>query len=230
MKKCRSGPNPAPICIDPPDLPIPIMTLSAWLSLAAICTMGAMSPGPSLALVMRNTLSGSRSHGVLTAVAHGLGVGLYAFLTAAGLAVLVTRSETLFDLVRYCGAAFLVYLGLKALLHGTPAAAALSQGGQPGLNARVQALRDGFLMAFLNPKLAVFFVALFSQFVQANAPLTEKTLMALLAALIDTIWYVLVALALSHSAVLEKLRSRMQLLDRLFGIVLIGVAARVLLL
>ena len=191
--------------------------------------MGAISPGPSLALVVRNTLAGSRSHGVLTALAHGVGVGVYAFLTAAGLAVLVTRSAALFDLVRYSGAAFLVYLGLKAWLYGSPVAA-LGQREQREQPAKGQALRDGFLIAFLNPKLAVFFIALFSQFVRADAPLTEKMLMASLAALIDTIWYVLVALGLSHSAVLEKLRGRMQLLDRLFAMVLIGVAVRVLLL
>ena len=206
------------------------MTLSAWLSLAAICTMGAISPGPSLALVMRNTLAVSRAHGVLTALAHGVGVGLYAFLTAVGLAVLVARSEILFAVVRYGGAGMLFYLGLLALLRGSGSAGSLNHGQQAAVGSRVHALRDGFLIAFLNPKIALFFIALFSQFVGAQALLAEKMLMALLAALIDMCWYVLVAFSLSQPAVREKLRGRMQTLDRVFGVVLIGLAVRVLLL
>ncbi len=61
------------------------MTLTLWLSLATVCTLGAMSPGPSLALVIRNTVQGGMQRGVATAIGHGLGIALYALLVAMGL-------------------------------------------------------------------------------------------------------------------------------------------------
>jgi threonine/homoserine/homoserine lactone efflux protein len=190
--------------------------------------MGAMSPGPSLALIMRHTLMGSRSHGVVAAVAHGLGIGVYAFGAVAGLAVIITRSPTLFGLLRYGGAAFLAYLGIRALL--SKAAVGQSLTRETERLPRTVSARDGFLIAFLNPKIAVFLIALLSQFVRPEAGWGEKLGIAAMTAGIDTVWYVLVALALSHSAILDSLRQRAVLVDRVFGVVLLLLALRVVLL
>ena len=85
----------------------------------------------------------------------------------------------------------------------------------------------GFLVAFLNPKLAVFMLALFSQFLQPEAGLGEKALMAATVWLTDTLWYLVVALLVSHSLFYERLRARAQLIDRCFGVLLIVVALTV---
>ena len=76
------------------------MELTSWLALAAICVMGAISPGPSLALIIRNTVQGGQGHGVATALGHGLGVGIYALGTALGLSILITQTPLLFDVIR----------------------------------------------------------------------------------------------------------------------------------
>ncbi len=202
------------------------MTLAAWFSLATICILGAMSPGPSLAVVVRNTLTGGRSEGIKTALAHGFGVGLYAFATAAGLAVLLAGSPWLFTIVQWLGAFFLAYLGFKSLFSGHSEMGEAVQSGTDPL-CHVNGLRSGFLTAFLNPKLAIFFAALFSQFVSAHAGLGEKIIMALTAAVIDAVWYLFVALSLSHSRVFDFLRQKTGLLNRAFGVILIFLAIRV---
>lgn len=200
------------------------MTLTAWFSLATICTLGAMSPGPSLAVVLKNTLAGGRSEGVKTALAHGFGVGLYAFSTAAGLAVLITGRPDLFRIIQWLGALFLAYLGCKALFGNT----GLTEAAHTEVSASsVHGIRSGFLTALLNPKIAVFFTALFSQFVSAQAQLGDKMIMASTAALIDAGWYLLVVLVLSHSRVLEVLRSRAGQLDKVFGFLLLLLAVRI---
>ncbi len=202
------------------------MTLAAWFSLATICILGAMSPGPSLAVVVRNTLTGGRSEGIKTALAHGFGVGLYAFATAAGLAVLLAGSPWLFTIVQWLGAFFLAYLGFKSLFSGhSEMGEAVRSETDP--SRHVNGLRSGFLTAFLNPKLAIFFAALFSQFVSAHAGLGEKIVMALTAAVIDAVWYLFVALSLSHSRVLDFLRQKTGLLNIAFGVILIFLAIRV---
>lgn len=202
------------------------MELSSWLALAAICIMGAVSPGPSLAVVMRNTVRGGQSHGVLTALGHGLGVGLYALITALGLALLITRNPLLFDIIRYGGAAFLAWLGIKALLAKPQPAVA----GESGHVVRGrQGAFEGFMVAFLNPQLAIFFVALFSQFVRADTGWQQGGIMMLTAGGIDALWYVLVALLLSRGPVLGWLREKSFIIDKLSGLVLLALAVKVVL-
>lgn len=201
------------------------MEFSSWLALVAICVVGAMSPGPSLAVVMRNTIRGGRSHGVLTAIGHGAGVGLYALLTALGLALIIANNPLLFNVIRYGGAAFLAWLGIKALL-------AKPQGMAAAENHEIagrQGAFEGFMVAFLNPQLAIFFVALFSQFVHADTDWQQSSIMMLTAGGIDGAWYVLVALILSRGPVLAWLNAKSVWLDRLSGVVLLGLATKVVL-
>ncbi|KHE16420.1 LysE family translocator [Aeromonas hydrophila] len=202
------------------------MELTSWLALAAICVMGAISPGPSLALIIRNTVQGGQGHGVATALGHGFGVGIYALITALGLAILITQTPLLFDIIRYGGAAFLAWLGVKALL-AKPAKGEASEEVHQ-LRGR-QGAFEGFMVAFLNPQLAVFFIALFSQFVHADTGWREGGIMMLTAGGIDAVWYVLVALVLSRGPVLAWLKAKSFVIDKVSGLVLLGLALKVVL-
>ena len=77
------------------------MEFHLWLSFVVICIMGALSPGPSLALVIKNTLAGGTSQGYATAISHGLGVALYAAITATGIAVIIVKSPLIFSIIQY---------------------------------------------------------------------------------------------------------------------------------
>ncbi|MGM0982666.1 MAG: LysE family translocator [Pseudomonadota bacterium] len=199
------------------------MPFSLWLSLAAVCAMGAMSPGPSLALVLRHTLGGGRLPGVAAALAHALGVGFYALLTVWGLGALIVRFPMLFQTITWVGAAYLAWLGVKALRAGRGSAldaAAMA-------TSRRQAAREGMLVALGNPKLILFFIALLSQFVTPDMSLAAKALVVLTAMVIDGGWYVLVAVGLSHSRVLPWLQARAHWLNRITGLLLLALALRV---
>ncbi|MGM0986544.1 MAG: LysE family translocator [Pseudomonadota bacterium] len=199
------------------------MPLSLWLSLAAVCAMGAMSPGPSLALVLRHTLGGGRLPGVAAALAHALGVGFYALLTVWGLGALIVRFPLLFQAITWGGAAYLAWLGIKALRAGR--AGALDAAAMA--TSRRQAAREGVLVALGNPKLILFFIALLSQFVTPEMSLAAKALVVLTAMVIDGGWYVLVAVGLSHSRVLPWLQARAHWLNRITGVLLLALALRV---
>lgn len=199
------------------------MTLTLWLSLAAICTLGAISPGPSLAVVLRHTIGNGSRHGIISALSHAAGVALWALLTILGLALLVTEIPLLYSLVTYTGAAYLAWMGVKAIM---------SQGG-PKLDIDkrqtplVDAARDGFLVSVLNPKLAVFFIALFSQFVSADLSRLEQLAMVTTAAGIDGLWYSAVVVLIAKSGALNWLQTQSKTIDRCSGIILIGLALRV---
>ncbi len=199
------------------------MELELWLSLVVICMLGALSPGPSLALVLRNTISAGHGQGYATAISHGLGVALYAAIAVTGIGLVIVQSPVVFQVVQYTGAAFLVYLAINALR---------SSGSKIDLSETVNKLkvhgwRDGFLIAFLNPKLAIFFLALFSQFVDVNASMQQKLIMIFTVGGIDTIWYCLVVFGLSRGPVLNKLKSNSHLVDKVTGVVLLLLAVRV---
>lgn len=201
------------------------MTFSIWLSLLMICMLGAMSPGPSLAVVAKHSLAGGRLHGVVTSWAHASGVGVYALVTLLGLAVVLKQSPTLFSVITYAGAAYLAYLGVNALRSKGGVAAKLAAGQSTSL---VEAARDGAMISLLNPKLALFFLALFSQFVAVGTEFSSRAIIVATPLLVDGLWYTLIAFVLSNPKVLEKLRTKAQLIDRLSGVVLILLAMRVI--
>ncbi len=199
------------------------MTVTAWLSLFTVCLLGAVSPGPSLAVVLRATLGGGQAAGVRAALAHGTGVGLYGLLTVTGLAVLLTRSPALYLGLQVAGALYLLWLGGKSLAGGGGAFAT-----QSGPRSPHNPATEGFLVAFLNPKLAVFMIALFSQFLAPDFGLAEKAVMVVTVGLTDAGWYTLVACLLSRSALLSRLRANEVLIGRVFGVILIALALTVL--
>jgi threonine/homoserine/homoserine lactone efflux protein len=201
------------------------MEFHLWLSFVVICMMGALSPGPSLALVIKNTLAGGTSQGYATAISHGLGVALYAAITATGIAVIIVKSPLIFSIIQYAGAAFLLYLGVKSLL-SKKNNQVFSQ-DDSAVKTQVNGWRDGFLIAFLNPKLAIFFLALFSQFLAGDASSEQKIIMTATVGSIDALWYCLVTFTLSRGNIISKLRENSHIVDKVTGSFLILLAARI---
>lgn len=201
------------------------MSLMLWSSLFLVCLMGAMSPGPSLAVVLRETVRNSRWHGVVAGLAHALGVGLWAFLTVQGLALLVAQHQILYMALSWGGAAYLAWMGIQAWRHAGESR--VLDIGEGKVHTLFSAARAGALISLLNPKLALFFMALFSQFVSAEQSLLAQWVMILTATIVDGAWYTLVALLLSQPRLLSALRRRAALVERATGTILLGLAVRV---
>jgi len=182
-----------------------------------------MSPGPSLAVVLKSTVTGGLSKGYISAIAHGFGVALYGLLTVTGLAVLITRSPGLFLGIQLLGAVYLIYLGLQSLR-----STGLSEQQQDHTPKSRNAALEGFLVSFLNPKLAVFMLALFSQFLLPEFGLIEKSIMVATVGITDACWYCLVVALLSRKSLMDKLQRNAQRIDRVFGLILILLALTVL--
>lgn len=200
------------------------MTFTVWLSLFTICILGAMSPGPSLAMVAKHSLAGGRKNGLATAWAHAFGIGVYAFITLIGLAVVLHQSPLLFKTISYVGAFYLAYLGLNALRSKGGVAAKLESGESVSV---WQSAREGLMISLLSPKIALFFIALFSQFVAVGNEFSSKALIVVTPFVVDGLWYTFITFLLSNPRLLDKLRARAVLIDRLSGVVLIALALRV---
>jgi len=200
------------------------MTLSAWLTFLTICCLGAMSPGPSVAVVLKQTVGNGRGHGFAASWFHAAGIFLWAFATVSGLAVVVESSEILFNAITLCGAAYLAWIGVKVLITGKEGPLDVGKASKVSI---WQAGMEGGMISLLNPKIAIFFLALFSQFIEKDPSLTDQVIMVMTASLVDGLWYTFVAVILSHGRVLKAVQKRSQEINRATGIVFIMLALRV---
>ena len=139
------------------------MELGAWVALATVFALGAMSPGPSLAVVLRNTMAGGRSQGVATGLGHGLGFGLYAFTAALGIATALAANDSVGLVLKWGGTAILLWLGVTFLRHAAagPNSQDIDDNHGPSDTA---GFVQGFSIAILNPKILAWMLALYAPF------------------------------------------------------------------
>lgn len=205
------------------------MAADAWLLLVLTLFAGAASPGPSLALVMRTALSHGRLAGILVAVAHGFGVGLYALIVALGIASILFQFAWAMTAVQLMGVLFIAYLGSSMIRSGLKTLWK-SQGTAEEIlkpsdsTTALIHLRDGFLIVFFNPKIIVFFLAVFSQFLSEGQSTPTQVAAAAVAGVLDAVWYALVAILVSTGQVARRLRDYAGQTDIGFGVMLCGIA------
>ncbi len=175
--------------------PLPLL-----LAFCGASVLLAVTPGPAVFYIVTRTLAQGRRAGLASMAGVALGNLGNALGAAVGLAALFAISSLAFTVVKYAGAAYLVYLGLKALKR--PA----DVGVQPlGSTDWRRIFRDGFLVALLNPKTAIFFAAFLPQFMSPNASAIGQSMMlgatfVAIAAVTDTTY------AMAAGAVAPRLR------------------------
>jgi threonine/homoserine/homoserine lactone efflux protein len=182
---------------------------------AGIALIVTITPGAATATVIRSALRGGWRDGVRTVAGNVTGVVVWGLLSVLGISALVAASEAAFLTLKIAGAAVLVWLGIRALRGGRDTPLPDRPAPHP--------YRAGLVTSLANPKLAVFFVALFPQFVGDRATVLPTTL--LMTALIvgfDLAWYTGLAVMVSRARRTYAFRR----LERITGAVLIGLAAR----
>ncbi|MBR79942.1 MAG: lysine transporter LysE [Euryarchaeota archaeon] len=196
------------------------MEPGAWAALAAVFTLGAMSPGPSLAVVLRNTMAGGRSQGVATGIGHGIGFGIYAFAAALGIATALAANESVEIVLRWGGTLILLWLGVTFLSHGLAGPSQEDDSGDPHGPSDRAGFIQGFSIALLNPKILAWMLALYSPFIEADLGMDTLLGMGVLGMAIDGTWYVTVATALTTGDRVERLRAKAHLIDGAMGLLM----------
>ena len=196
----------------------------AWEAILAASTvffLGAISPGPSLLMVIRNTIVGGRRRGVMCAVGHGIGFGLYAGVAIFGLIVLLEEAPGIFLGLQLIGIALLFWYGWLMWQHA-------DEEHEQTFEGEARGFLEGFSIAFFNPKIALFLVAVLAQVLDAGMTLSTKLVIGFIGMAIDMAWYVLVAVFLTGTPLLEWLRNNGMLVNRTTALVLWGFAISVL--
>ena len=196
------------------------MTFLTFLLAAVVL---AITPGPGLAYVVARTVAGGRAEGLASCLGTGLGGLLHVLAAALGLSLLIAQSALAFNLLKYIGAAYLVYLGLRMLLRkDNPTATEV-----PVVQGPRRALLEGIVVEALNVKTALFFLAFLPQFVEPQSPLvTQLIVLGSICVALNTAVDVVAVFAadrLLRSSTARAARAR--LMTRASGVTMLGLGA-----
>ena len=204
--------------------------MSSWPSFVLIAVVVSLTPGPATATVIRMSARSGRRTALAAIAGNSLGVLLWATLSAVGVSSLILASRIAYDVLKFGGALVLLTLGVRSLLHSrrrgvevVAEAAEVSPVRGRGLAA---GWRAGVLTGVANPKLAVFVVALFPQFLDPAAPVLPYALaMALVVVAVDVVWFSTLAIAVDRAGAV--LRPRVNAwLERVAGGVMVALGTR----
>ncbi len=203
-----------------------VTMLETSLFIATIATLGMLSPGPDFFLIIKNAARYRRSAALVTSLGVICGVITHMTYCVAGLAVVITTTPWLFMLLKYAGAAYLIYVGAMALLSRAGGKMDLS-GVKAESTSYKKAFIQGYLCNLLNPKATLFFLSMFTQVLNVHSGFGEKLWYAGIIIALSCLWWPLLVVLIQSAPVRRGLAKAQKLVDKLLGGVLIALGIKV---
>ena len=194
------------------------MSTITFLQIFFVCLLGAMSPGPSMVVVINNAIFKNRYHGILTSIGHGIGIGIYALFAILGIGIVIKTNLFLFNGIKILSVIFLIYLGIKSIINKTK----LDFDKKNNAKERVTSFLQGFSISILNPKILIWFVAIYSQFMSIDNDIIFNSYLVLTAGIVDATWYIVLTLSVTSNFALEFVKNKIAILQRFLGIIFIS--------
>ena len=194
------------------------MSIIIFIKILIVCLLGAVSPGPSMVVVMNNALFKNRFHGILTSLGHGFGIGMYALFAVLGIALIIKTNLFVFNGIKFISIIFLIYLGVKSIISKSKL-----DFGKYNLNDGITSFSQGVSISLLNPKIFIWFIAIYSQFMSVDNDLFFNTVLVLTAAIIDALWYITLTLLVTSKIALDFIKNKNGLLQKFVGIIFIAI-------
>ena len=194
------------------------MTLITFGQVFIVCLLGAMSPGPSMAVVIHNAIFKGRYNGILTSIGHGLGIAIYATFAVLGLGLIIETNIIIFNSLKILSIIFLIFIGMKSILN------------KEKLNLEKKDVKEktisflqGFSISILNPKILVWFIAIYSQFMSVNNELIFNIYLVLIAGIVDACWYIFLTLAVTTASALTFFQTKILLIKKIQGFLFVAI-------
>lgn len=191
---------------------LPLIGTVALLNLFA-----AISPGPDFVMAVKNSLTYSRRTGILTGLGIGLGISIHILYCAAGIGYIISKSILVFQIIKYMGAAYLIYMGVMAIISKSTNVE-IEKGKQLKDLSGFEAIKAGFLTNILNPKATLFFLGLFTFVVKPHTPVFVIAILALIMVITAIGWFTIVAIFFTQKRI-QQIFSR---IEKYFNIVFGG--------
>ncbi len=196
-----------------------------FLTVALVHLLAVASPGPDFAVVVRESVTQGHRTGSWTALGVGCGIFLHVAYSLLGIGLIVSQSIVLFNLFKWLAAAYLLYLGWRALRARPQALAEVTAAGGPARSAG-SAFVMGFVTNGLNPKATLFFLSLFTVVIDHDTPLLVQAGYGAYLAIATICWFLLVAWLFSRARVRAGFARMGHWFDRATGALLIALGAR----
>jgi RhtB (resistance to homoserine/threonine) family protein len=202
--------------------------LAQFLTIALVHLLAVVSPGPDFAMVTRNSIIYSRKVGIYTSIGIAVGIMVHVAYCLLGIGLVISQSIILFNIVKFIGAGYLLYIGYKSL-RAKPAQSveASSETVQKDCIGLWAAFKIGFLTNALNPKATLFFLALFTQIIDPATPKIIQLAYGIETMIITFVWFALVSLFFSNLFIRRKIGKVQHYVERVTGAVLIALGIKV---
>ncbi len=197
-----------------------------FMTVALVHLLAVASPGPDFAVVVRESVAQGRRAGSWTALGVGCGIFVHVAYSLLGIGLIVSQSIVLFNLFKWLAAAYLVYLGWRALRARPMSLEPVDAANAPVARTAWRAFVIGFVTNGLNPKATLFFLSLFTVVISPDTPLLVQAGYGVYLAGATALWFLLVAWLFSRGRVRAGFARMGHWFDRLTGAVLIGLGAR----
>ena len=194
------------------------MTFIVFGQVFIVCLLGVMSPGPSMAVVIHNAIFKGRYNGILTSIGHGIGITIYATFAVLGLGLIIETNIFIFNSLKILSIIFLIIIGMKSILKKEKL-----DFEKKHVKEKTISFLQGFTISILNPKILVWFIAIYSQFMSANNELIFNVYLVSIAGIIDACWYIILTLAVTTASALNFFQTKLKLIQKIQGIFLIGI-------
>jgi threonine/homoserine/homoserine lactone efflux protein len=201
--------------------------LNEFLTIAIVHLVAVASPGPDFAIVVRNSVAYGRRIAIYTSIGIGGAILLHVAYSLVGLSVVIATTPWLFKTFSYLAAGYLLYLAVGALRSGPPSGDTVDMKDKPKpMITAKKALWIGFLTNGLNPKATLFFLSLFTAIISIETPFAVKLGYGIYLSIATGLWFCFLSFMLSTSRVAELIGKKGYWLDRAMGVLLVGLAAK----
>ncbi|AFS48551.1 LysE type translocator [alpha proteobacterium HIMB59] len=197
------------------------MSLFIFLKVLAICLVGAMSPGPSMVVVINNAIFKNRYHGIITSIGHGIGISIYAVFAVIGIGMVIKTNLILFNSIKIVSIIFLIYMGVKSIFNKEDI-----DFENKNIMGGTKSFFQGFAISILNPKILIWFIAIYSQFMSEKNAFLFNAYLVITAGIVDSVWYMFLTVLTTSSVSLNFVKKNHYVLNKITGyiFILIGMA------
>jgi len=197
------------------------MSLFIFLKVIAMCLVGAMSPGPSMVVVINNAIFKNRYHGIITSIGHGIGISIYAVFAVIGIGMIIKTNLILFNSIKIVSIIFLIYMGVKSIFNKKSI-----DFENKNFKGGATSFFQGFAISILNPKIFIWFIAIYSQFMSEKNDFLFNAYLVITAGIVDSIWYIFLTILTTSSVSLNFVKKNNYVLNKITGylFILIGMA------
>ena len=195
------------------------MSIYIFTKIFLVCLLGAMSPGPSMVVVINNAIFKNRFHGILTSLGHGIGISLYALFAVLGIALIIKTNLFVFNAIKILSIIFLIHLGLKSILYGE----SQLDFDEKSHKGSMVSFFQGLSISLLNPKIFICFLAIYSQFMSIENDIIFNTYLILTAGIVDTLWYITLTYLVTSVMAIDFIKVKSKFLEKFIGYIFITI-------